>query len=142
RLLAILFDDPAALAALRKTLADPSAPAGRRTTALGALVDKGPPDLVPVLFRLLDDRAVRGPVLRALAAFRDRDTPRQVLRVYPSLTPAERQEALTTLASRPAYALALLDAVERKAVRRGDVTPFTARQLQDLRDAEVSRRLA
>src|SRR5262249_17722075 len=53
----------------------------------------------------------------------------------------ERQEALTTLASRPAYALALLDAVERKAISRSDVSPFTARQLANLRNPEVSKRL-
>jgi putative heme-binding domain-containing protein len=54
----------------------------------------------------------------------------------------EKQAALGTLASRPAYALALLDAIEEKRVPRGDVSAFTARQLQDLKDKRVTERLA
>ena len=82
-------------------------------------------DLTPRLFALLDQPALRGPVLRALAAYKNDDTPKQILHVYPKLTAAEKQDAISTLASRPQYALALLDAVERKAIPRGDVTPFT-----------------
>ena len=141
RLLAILFDDPEALAGLRKTLADAAAPVSQRTNALQALANKGTADLPPLLLKLLDDRAVRGAVLRALAAFAADETPKAILGVYPSLTPAEKQEAIVTLASRPKYALALLDAVERKALPRSDVSPFAARQMQDLRDATVSARL-
>jgi putative membrane-bound dehydrogenase-like protein len=142
RLLAVLFDDPEALAALRRTVGDAAAPVAQRTDALKALTDKGTTDLPPLLFRLLDDRAVRGPVLRALAAFRSEETPKAILRVYKSLTPTEKQDAIVTLASRPKYALALLHAVERKEVPRADVSPFAARQMQDLGNAEVSARLA
>ena len=142
RLLAVLFDDPEALAALRTTLADTAAPTSRRADALKALADKGTPGLTPLLFRLLDDRAVRGPVLRALAAFPSDETPKAILRVYPSLTLAEKQDAIVTLVSRPKYALALLDAIERKQVARADVRPFAARQMQDLGNAQVSARLA
>ena len=137
RLLAVLFDDPEALAALRRTLGDTSAPVARRSDALKALADKGTPDLPPLLFKLLDDRALRGPVLRALAAFSSTQTPKAILRVYQSLTSAEKQDALVTLASRPPYALALLEAIVRKQVPRADVSPFVARQMQDLGNKQV-----
>jgi putative membrane-bound dehydrogenase-like protein len=141
RLLAILFDDPQALAELRQTIADPKAPAQERATALQALVEKGVPDLTPVLYKLLDDRGVRGPALRALAAVGPKDAPQAILRIYSRLGDSEKRDAMTTLASRPAYALALLDAVERKQIPRSDISAFTARQLMDLRNRQVTTRL-
>ncbi len=140
-LLAVLFDDAKALAGLKKTLADPSAPAGWRATVLRALAAKGVPDLVPLLFQLLKEKDLRSPALRALAAYQHDDTPKVILGLYGSLTAEEKQDALGALAARPKYALALLDAVERKQVPRGDVSAFTARQMQDLRDPGVTARL-
>jgi putative heme-binding domain-containing protein len=91
---------------------------------------------------MLDEPAMRGPAIRALAAYQNATIPKMILRYYKELRPDERQDAITTLASRPAYALALLDAVAAKQVPRSDVTAFTARQLQDLGDKKVSERLA
>ena len=50
-----------------------------------------------------------------------RATAESILRRYPSLTPAERDDAIATLASRPAWALALLDAVGKGTVPRRDL---------------------
>jgi putative heme-binding domain-containing protein len=120
---------------------DKSQPAPERIAALNALVSQAIPDLVPDLYKLLPEPAVRGSTIRALAAYGNDDTPKSILRWYKDLTPEEKQDAISTLASRPSYALALLDAVEKKQVPRGDLTPFTARQLQDLRDKQVSQKL-
>jgi putative heme-binding domain-containing protein len=54
----------------------------------------------------------------------------------------EKQDAIATLSSRPTYALALLDAIDQKKIPRDDVSVFTARQLQDLKDKQVNERLA
>ena len=48
---------------------------------------------------------------------------------------------MQTLASRPAFALALLNAVERGVVPKGDINTFTARQLLALNDKTVTGRL-
>jgi len=48
---------------------------------------------------------------------------------------------LAALVSRPAWAAALLDGIERQAIPRGDVTPLVARQIAGLRDEAVRRRL-
>src|SRR5207302_4650591 len=69
-------------------------------------------------------------------------TPREILRRYRSLTDEERPEAIATLSSRIAYALVLLDAVEKKTVPRGDITAHTARQLQAFGNKPLSDRLA
>jgi putative heme-binding domain-containing protein len=140
-LLAVQFGDPEALAALRRVVADVKAPAAARAHALEALVYKKKPELVPLLQGLLDDRALRGPAVRGLAAFADPNTARLILRRYPSFTEAEKADAVQTLASRPAYALALLAAVEEGQVPRRDLSAFTVRQMQGLRDKQVNERL-
>ncbi len=65
--LSVLFGDPQALAALRKTVGDPKADTTARRNALQTLVEKRPSDLVPLLRKLLTDRAC---AVRPCAAWR------------------------------------------------------------------------
>jgi putative membrane-bound dehydrogenase-like protein len=139
--LALLFGDPKAAEILRATVEDTNGPPDERRGALQALVEKRVPGLAPMLQSLIDDRAMRGPVIRALAAYADGATPRLILRRYGSLNDNERADAVNTLASRPSDALALLDAVERGVVPRRDLTAFTARQLLAFADPKITRRL-
>jgi putative heme-binding domain-containing protein len=139
--LGLLFGDPQALKALRNTVTDARADAAARRNALQALVEKRAPGVPELLRDLLDEPAMRGPALRALAAYDDPGTPALVLKHYPSLTGPERADAVATLASRPSYARALLDAVERGEVPRRDVSPFIARQLLALKDRGLAGRL-
>src|SRR5439155_22782248 len=105
------------------------------------LIEKRAPDLGPLLHELLTDKATRRTALRGLAAYPHPDTPRRVLAVYADLTPEEKQDAIATLASRKEYALALLDAVEKKVVPRSDVSAYAARQMYALGDPKVTERL-
>jgi putative heme-binding domain-containing protein len=139
--LSVLFGDPEALAALRKVAADAKAAEEARRSALQALVDRRVEGLLPLLRDLVADRVLRGPALRALAGFSDPATPALVLRQYSSFTDADRADAVATLASRPEYALALLDAMEKGVVPRRDLSAFTARQLLALRDSRSTERL-
>jgi putative heme-binding domain-containing protein len=139
--LGLLFGDPQALAALRRTVADTRADAAARRAALQALVEKRVPDVPELLRDLLAEPAMRGPALRALAAYDDSGTPALVLRHYAGLSEAEKADAVATLASRPAYALALLDAMERGQVPRRDLSPFVARQLLNFHDQRLGERL-
>ncbi len=140
--IALHFGDPRAVAALRKRAADPSAPADARRQAVQLLVGHKVPGLAPLLRGLLGDQAVRGVALRGLAAYPDPETPAALLKRYAGFTPEEKADAVQTLASRPAFALALLDAVENGTVPKSAITAFTARQIQALRDKTVSDRLA
>jgi putative heme-binding domain-containing protein len=139
--LSVLFDDAGALADLRAAIADPHAEAGWRQFSLQTLVEKRPADLSSVLKSALDDPALRGSALRGLAACNDPATPDTILSRYHQLTEAERADAVATLTSRPAYAMALLDAIERGRVPRRDLSSFTARQLLAMKDAKLSDRL-
>jgi putative membrane-bound dehydrogenase-like protein len=140
-LLAVLFDDPQAMASLRKLVTDGTGTAAARQNALQALIRKKSPDLVPLLQSLLTDRAVRDAALRGLASYGDESTPEAILRQYPSLNEEEKADAIHTLASRPAYAHALLDAIEQGKVARQDVSAFTVRQLQGLNDKKINDKL-
>lgn len=139
--LSVLFGDPQALAALRRTAADAKAEATVRRNALQTLIEKRPPDLLPLLRKLIGDRTVRSPALRGLASYSDPQIPQFILEHYAAFSDAEKADAIATLASRPAYALALLDAMEKNRVPRRDLSAFTVRQLLAFKNKELTGRL-
>lgn len=141
KLLALTFGDELALAELRKTMLDAKAEPATRAAALEALVARKSDDVVPHLHALVADKAVCGCALRGLAAFAHEATPQAILACYEKYGLAEKQDAIATLTSRPAYALALLDAIEKGTVPRGDVTAFTARQINTFPDEALRKRL-
>jgi putative membrane-bound dehydrogenase-like protein len=141
-LLALIFGDDRAYSQLRKITTDTRADAPTRGKAIAALTAAKDPKLPPLLHRLLADRAVSGAALRGLAAYNDSATPQVILKHYSGFSDGDKRDALSTLASRPAYALALLEAIERKKIPRGDVSAFHVHQLQGLKDKRVSKRLA
>jgi putative membrane-bound dehydrogenase-like protein len=140
-MLALVFGDPQAVIDLRRIAQTPTAPPAERQAALEALIGSAPSDLAPFLHELLADKVLRRAALRGLASVPADEAPARVLAIYSGLTPDEKQEAVATLASRKAYALALLDAVEMKVVARGDLSAYIARQLFAFGDAEVTERL-
>jgi putative membrane-bound dehydrogenase-like protein len=139
--LALVFDDPTALGALWKQAGDVSLPPAMRVRAVEALAKKQPPELAPLLLGLLADPATQGAALRGLAQYDHPATLAAVLDRYDSLAPAARQDALQLLASRPQWARGMLDALEAGRIPRSDVTAFTVRQLENLRDDKLSVRL-
>lgn len=140
--LALIFGDPQAIGMLRKVVIDPKADAARRQRALGALVENRVKDLAPQLQGWLQDPVLRSTALRGLAAYEDPQTPVRILAGYASYSDGEKQDAVNTLCSRPAYALALLDAVEQKQVASRDISAFLARQLHQFGDEKLNAQLA
>ena len=141
RVVALIFGDPQAVAELRKLVSDTSAAPEKRREALETLADKHAPDLAPLLRELIADRTVRREALRGLGAYDDPQTPAAILKNYAQFDADERHDALNTLVARPAYALALVEALERKALPTQDVSAYTARQLQALGDAKLTERM-
>jgi putative heme-binding domain-containing protein len=136
-----VFGDRQALASLRTIATDTTATAEARHHALQALLQQRSPDLVHLLQALLNDRVVRRAALRGLAAYSHEDTPKLILRLYASFAEDEKSDATQTLAARPAYALALLEGVEKGQIPRRDLSAFTVRQMLALKNAPVSERL-
>jgi putative membrane-bound dehydrogenase-like protein len=139
--LGLLFGDAAAESGLRSVVEDRSAEPGARRFALQNLVDRRIAGLAPLLFRLLDDRELRGPAIRDLAAYHDPSTPPTLLRRYAALSGPERDDAIATLASRQAWAAALLDAIRSGVVPRSDVTTTIARQILAFGDPKLAAAL-
>ncbi|MBI1830728.1 MAG: c-type cytochrome, partial [Planctomycetes bacterium] len=138
--LSVIFGQPAlAVALLRNPKESPS----DRGLMLAALLDANHPQLSGIMHGLLDAprKGLRGQALRGLAAYDDPKTPAAILAAYPGFDTDERRDALNTLASRPGYARAMLDAVAVKKLAASDVSADIVRQLRNLKDADISKRI-
>ncbi len=140
-LLALVFNDPAALKSFRATMLDAGKTIEKRKSSLAALVEKRVPGLAADLQRLLDDKKMRRDALRGLGAYSDGKTPNAILQRYLSFSDDEQEDAIVTLSVRADYASQLLDAIEKKIVSHRDISAFIARQMDGLGDKTVSRRL-
>jgi len=141
RKIGLLFGGREGLPALRRTLADADADPAARRGALDGLVRARDVEAVPAILALLDDRALRGPALRALEVFEDDTIAPGILARYPSLTAAERRDALNTLSARAKWAGSLLDAVAGGAIERADLGAFVVRKIENLGDASLATRI-
>jgi putative membrane-bound dehydrogenase-like protein len=116
-----------------------------QAAAIGALLDAGHPKLTPELHWLLDAELKGTPArrlaLRGLAFYDDPASPNEILRRFPNYTAEERIDALNTLAARPSYANALLDAVAKKQIPASTVSADIVRQLRNLKNQEVAKRI-
>jgi putative heme-binding domain-containing protein len=140
--LAVLFGNQKAITDLKLRISDKSAPTAARLSAIELLTRRKADGLVPELHAGLADPTIRGAAIRALAAFPDDTTPSKLLAVYPMLTASEKADAVQTLVSRPAFASALLDAIEKGTVARADVSVVAARQVLALNDKALAAKLA
>ncbi len=141
RSLGLTFGSETALTATRAAVTDTNLPAPTRQGALRDLVGVRDPGLPNTLRGLLSDPSMRGPAIRALAAFDDPATAPAVMALYPRLSGTERREALATLASRVSSARTLLGAMESGSVPSKDLTADVARQLRNLNDDTVNQAL-
>lgn len=139
--LALVFDDPTALRLLQEQAVATTTSAELRNRALRSLVAKKADGLAPTLMVLVNDPVTRNAAIRGLAEYGHPDTADTLLASYGSFDSSARQDAIQTLASRPTWANRLLDAVESKRIPRGDLTAYTARQLENLGDAKVKARV-
>jgi putative heme-binding domain-containing protein len=139
--LAMLFEPESAARKLKDMVGDGSLAPARRAAALRVALEHRQVDVSPLLPALLDEPGLRSLAIRALAIHPRNDAPALLLEQYNRCSPEERQAALATLASRPAWALALLDAIEAAKVPRADLSAFTARQMGELKDDAVQQKL-
>lgn len=141
RALAVAFGDAATMADLRKFLADSTRNVDHRKDALATLLAAKDPGLGTVLLDLLNDDYLRGAALRGLPDYDHPETAKRVLFLYKTLPPASRREAVTTLAARATWGHALMDAVAKKEVASADVTADIVRQLRNLGDKPLLKKI-
>lgn len=140
--LALQFGDVNAAPRLRATLMDAAQPAERRTAALDGLVQVQDPELLPLLYQLLNDDAMRSVALPKLAVFQDDEIAGQVLRRMASFSEADQAIAAATLAARPETAGTMLLAMMSGDAPRVLLDSATLRQqLLQLNDDKVNELL-
>lgn len=141
RALGVTFGDPVAMDSFRELAMSTKATVAARQEAVEALIAANDKGLAPALQKLVNDPALRDIALRGLAQYDDPNTATVLLSAYPKLNPDEKRLALGTLCSRPAYAVALLGAIEHKKLPGTDLTADLVRQLQYLKDENLQHKL-
>ena len=140
--LALQFGDVNAAPRLRKTLMDAGQSSERRIAALDGLVQVQDPELLPYLYQLLDDGAMRSVALPKLAVFQDDAIAGEVLRRMPAFSPQDQAIAAATLAARPETAGAMLLAMLSGDAPRELLDSATLRvQLTQLNDEKINQLL-
>ncbi len=143
-LLGVHFGDADAVAALEKVAADPKGDTGRRVQAVQALsLARLHASVKPLTGLAVGDTPVevKREALRALSGFDDSDIPATLLGQWAKLPADLRKEVVVLLTGRKTWAPALLDAVEKKAVERGDLNENDVRRLLAFKDAGLTRRV-
>lgn len=139
--LSLVFGSANALAEMRVQLLDAKLPAAQRLAALDALLGAKDATLAESLRQLLAEPTLRGAALRGLAAYDDAKTPPAILALLPSLTPAEKRDALGTLASRLSFARALVAAFVAGKFPAKDLPADLVRQLRNYEQPEINAAL-
>lgn len=142
RELSVVFGDGRALEEVRKIALDNKADGEARRAALQALIDARPSDLSKVLQNLISDRMVALVAVRGMSMFDEPRNPNLILAQRHRWPPEDQRAAIDTLASRPTYAKALLEAVADGRIPRSEVTAAHARQIRSFGDEALSQLLA
>lgn len=140
--LGVACGDRTRFAALRASLANPSAEAAERQHAFRTLGRALDTESLPSFLPLLEDAAFRARVIPIVARFGDPRVADSLIRLLESWPLAEQQAALNALTSRPSFGLTLIEAVQSGKVKRDRLTSFHLRRLQTLDNPELQKRLA
>lgn len=142
RELSLVFGDGRALDELRTIAVDGKSNLAERRAAIRALVLERDSGVVPILQSLLGDRDMSRDAINGLAAFGNNETPKMLIEKFAGFNLTSKQEAITTLVSRPQFAGVLLDAVSEGKIDRTLVSAFQLRQMQNSGHAGLSERVA
>lgn len=142
RALDAILGGTGAIGEARRVALDATATAPARRSALQSLIDARAPDLRQVAEQLIRVRSVNGVAATALSTFDDPVIAAALIGAYADFEVADRPRLMAALSSRPPFASALLDAVDDGRVPRSAITATDARQIRNLNDAAVTRRLA
>ncbi len=139
--LAVVFGDRRVFPKLRSTLADADKPIEQRQRALSILVEGRDREAVEALHQALATPELQSPAIRALAAWGNAETPQVLLQSYARFQLKAKEDAIATLAARADSAKQLLDAIEQGSIPRSDIHAFHVRQMSNLNDPHLMRRL-
>ena len=141
RLGAVLGDE-SMLPKLRSTLRDRTAAADARSHAFDVLARAQDAQALPAFIQLLTEPAYAARTIPLLSRFDSPEVSSALVQNFGALAPVEQGAVLNTLTTRSSFAVALLDAVARGALPRDRLNALHVRQLTQLKNPDVDRRVA
>lgn len=141
RELGALFGDGRALDELRKLAMSGDTDMQVRRSALASLIEAKPDDLREICEKLVTTSNLNVVAARGLALFDDPEAAKLLVDNYRRFREPQRPEVLAILLSRSTSANVLLDAMEKNRIRKSDVTAFHVRQMRNLGDEALSKRI-
>lgn len=138
----VVFGDPWACQQLAAIALDKGASPDARRDALKKMIDARKSDLASVLKQCLDDRTTAGVAVHGLLLLNDPAAATMALQQWNSLDANDRAVLVGLMASRPASAGLLLDAMARNEVPRSALNAFHVRQIRNFNDPKLDAQLA
>ncbi len=123
------FGDTEATQKSMAILKNKSAGYTQKQQAIESMAARKRIELANQLPDLLNDPALRIPVIRAIAEYDKESLGKLLINKYNEFTLPEKQQAIQTLSSRPRYGWLLTQALKSQAIPKRDVPPYSARQL-------------
>lgn len=123
------FGDTEATQKSMLTLKSKTATAIQKQQALESMASRKRAELADELPELLNDAQLRIHAIRAISEYDREPLGKLLIARYKDFSPAEKQQAIQTLSSRPKYGWLLTQALKNQVVPKRDVPPYSARQL-------------
>ena len=127
-----IFGDTMAVASALECVQDSSMAAAQRCSTLSLLLGQQNQEASQLLKVLIDEPALTLSAIRGYAVVRNAEAPAVLISRYPKLNTQEQRAVVETLASRKAYAEALLEALKMNQIQSGSIPVQVARSLKDL----------
>lgn len=124
------FGNAAAAEDLLARLKDNNAAVQERENAINSLARLQRTELIEQLPNLLEVSNLRIAAIRAVAAFENPSLGELLLAKYPGFNQAEKQEAVQSLSSRPAYGRLLANAIKNGDIPKKEIPAYIAVQLR------------
>jgi putative membrane-bound dehydrogenase-like protein len=142
-LLATSWKNEDAIQVARDIAADRALFRARRVQAIDALITAGDKEVLDVVHKILgsrelEDLAVRGQVISALARLDDPTVAPMLINVYEALDAEQKPRVIEVLTARANWSKALLSAIEKKQIPADALNANQVRKLLSLGDKDVA----
>ena len=127
-----IFGDTMAVASALECVQDSSVAAAQRCSTLSLLLGQQNQEASQLLKVLIDEPALTLSAIRGYAVVRNDEAPVVLISRYSKLNTQEQRAVVETLASRKAYAEALLEALKMNQIQSTSIPVQVARSLKDL----------
>ena len=127
-----IFGDTMAVASALECVQDSSVAAAQRCSTLSLLLGQQNQEASQLLKVLIDEPALTLSAIRGYAVVRNDEAPAVLISRYSKLNAQQQRAVIETLASRKAYAEALLEALKMNQIQSSSIPVQVARSLKDL----------